>query len=63
LLAFCLQKRDLSVNNVVGQGYDGGSNMRGAAKGVQARIRELNPMATFVHCYAHNLNRALEIAL
>jgi len=54
-----LQKHDLSVHNVVGQGYDGGSNMRGAAKGVQARIRQLNPAAMFVHCHAHNLNRAL----
>ena len=54
-----LQKHDLSVHNVVGQGYDGGSNMRGAAKGVQERIRQLSPAAMFVHCHAHNLNRAL----
>jgi len=26
---------------------------------VQARIKELNPMALFTHCFAHNLNRAL----
>jgi len=47
------------VQNVVGQGYDGVSNMRGAAKVVQTRIRELNPTAIFVHCYAHNVNHAL----
>jgi Domain of unknown function (DUF4371) len=39
LLVSCLTKHGLSVDNVVGQGYDGGSNMRGASKGVQARIR------------------------
>jgi len=33
--------------------------MRGAAKGVQERIRQLSPAAMFVHCHAHNLNRAL----
>jgi len=43
--------------------------MRAAAKVAQARIRELNPMhkhsiyrCTFVHCYALNLNRALQNA-
>jgi len=59
LLIETLQKHQLSIGNVVGQGYDGGSNMRGASKGVQARIKELNPMALFTHCFAHNLNRAL----
>ena len=33
--------------------------MRGAAKGLQAGIKQLNPAALFVHCYAHSLNRAL----
>jgi len=43
-----LHKHDLSIHNVVGQGYDGGSNMRGAAKDVQARIKQLNPAAMLV---------------
>src|SRR6218665_1944100 len=34
-------------------------NMRGASKGVQVRIKQLNAMALFTHCFAHNLNRAL----
>jgi len=59
LLIESLRKHKLSVQNVVGKGYDGGSNMRGACKGVQARIKELNPTALFTHCFAHNLNRAL----
>jgi len=55
-----LTEHNLHVNNVVGQGYDGGRNMRGASKGVQARIKALNPTALFTHCFAvHNLNRAL----
>ena len=59
LLISCLHNNTLNVNDVVGPGYDGGSNMRGASKGVQARIKELNKNAIFTHCYAHNLNRAL----
>lgn len=59
LLVDCLTSRDLSVKDIVGQGYDGGANMRGASKGVQARILKLNPVALFTHCFAHNLNRAL----
>jgi Domain of unknown function (DUF4371)/hAT family C-terminal dimerisation region len=59
LLLDVLDKVNLSVNDVVGQGYDGGANMRGSAKGVQARIKELNPRAMYTHCFAHCLNRAL----
>ena len=54
-----LRKHNLALSDVVGQGYDGGSNMMGAMKGVQARIRELNPVAIVTHCYCHSLNRAL----
>ncbi|XP_065862748.1 uncharacterized protein [Euphorbia lathyris] len=33
---------DLSVNDVRGQGYDNGSNMKGKHQGVQARVLEIN---------------------
>ena len=59
LLLNTLEKDQLDVQHVVGQGYDGGSNMRDAAKGVQARVKQVNPMALFTHCFAHNLNRVL----
>jgi len=59
LLLNTLVKHQLDVQHVVGQGYDGGSNMRGAAKGVQARVKQVNPMTVFAHCFAHNLNRVL----
>ena len=54
-----LNSLGLQVEDIVGQGYDGGSNMSGIRKGVQARIRELNPLALFTHCYSHSLNRVL----
>ena len=39
--------------NLVGQAY-GRQN-----KGVQARVRAVNPRALYTYCYAHNLNRSL----
>jgi len=59
LLLDIIGRAGLNVENIVGQGYDGGSNMSGVHKGVQARIRELNPRALFTQCFAHCLNRAL----
>ena len=39
-----------------GQGYDGASNMSSNVAGVQARIKELAPLATYIHCNGHCLN-------
>jgi cobalamin-dependent methionine synthase I len=59
----CLQCMHLfagiDINNMKGQGYDGASNMSGAYKGVQARIRERIPDAVYSHCKAHCLNLAI----
>lgn len=44
------------LTDLVGQSYDGASNMRGAYKGLQALIKEENKHATFVWCHAHRLN-------
>ncbi|KAL4141396.1 hypothetical protein QTP88_004043 [Uroleucon formosanum] len=44
---------------LVGQSYDGASNMRGAYNGLQAIIRRSNTAAIFVWCYAHRLNFVL----
>ena len=48
--------------NLRGQGYDGGSNMAGKFKGVQARISQHHPLAIYVHCACHSLNLALSDA-
>lgn len=42
-----------------GQCYDGASNMSGRLSGVQARIREVQPKALYVHCTNHSLDLAL----
>ena len=43
-------------SDLVGQSHDGASNMRGEYEGLQALIREINPRATYVWCWAHRLN-------
>ena len=48
---------------LVGQGYDGGSNMSGELKGLAAGIRKSVPRALYIHCHSHRLNLALENAL
>lgn len=41
------------------QGYDGASNMAGKFRGVQAIVKERVPLATYVHCKAHQQNLSL----
>ena len=54
-----LQKWGLPIADMRRQGYDGGSNMEGAIKGVQGRINTINEKAIYVHCAVHCLNLAI----
>ena len=51
-----LHYHKLNPSTIVSQGYDGASVMSGNCSGVQMRIKEVAPMAIYVHCYAHCLN-------
>lgn len=51
-----LSKRQIPLQNMRGQGYDNGSNMKGKNMGVQKRILDLNPRAFYVPCGSHSLN-------
>ena len=51
-----LQNVGLQIDNLRGQGYDNGSNMKGKHNGVQQRVLDMNPRAFFVPCSAHSLN-------
>ena len=55
ILEFLKENNILAVN-MLGQGYDGASNMSSDRVGVQARIREEAPLATYLHCNGHCLN-------
>ncbi|XP_050160389.1 uncharacterized protein LOC126633900 [Malus sylvestris] len=51
-----LKSLDLDIDNVRGQGYDNGSNMKGKHQGVQKRLLEINPRAFYMPCGSHCLN-------
>lgn len=59
LIKEVLKNNDLNIQNIRGQCYDGAASMRGSYTGVQARIKNENPHAIYVHCYAHILNLCL----
>ncbi|XP_071176558.1 zinc finger MYM-type protein 1-like [Mytilus edulis] len=51
-----MQSCHLDIAKLRGQGYDGASVMSGRVQGVQARVKEVCPRASYVHCRSHNLN-------
>lgn len=48
---------------VVGQTYDGAAVMSSELRGVQRKVRDVFPHATFVHCCSHALNLVLSQSL
>ncbi|ONM36359.1 General transcription factor 2-related zinc finger protein [Zea mays] len=54
-----LKKLDLDIDDVRGQGYDNGSNMKGCKKGVQKKFLDINPRAFYSACSCHSLNLTL----
>ncbi|XP_060845774.1 uncharacterized protein LOC132925391 [Rhopalosiphum padi] len=51
-----LKKYNLDVCYLRGQSYYNAKNMSGIYSGVQARIKQVSPLADFVPCSAHSLN-------
>ena len=51
-----LTENDIPVTDIRGQGYDGASNMSSSRVGVQKRIKQVSPLASYVHCSGHCLN-------
>ena len=48
-----LEEHEIDIR---GQGYDGASSMSSNSVGVQARIRQVCPLALYTHCQSHQLN-------
>jgi hypothetical protein len=56
-----LELLDLKFTNIVGQCYDGASNMSGQYNGAQAEIKKAaGEKAIYTHCYNHVLALVLE---
>jgi hypothetical protein len=49
----------LNIDDIRGQGYDNGSNMKGKHQGVQRRLLDINPRALYMTCAYHSLNLTL----
>ena len=54
-----LKLLDLDINDVRGQGYDNGSNMKVTHQGVQRKLLDVNPRAFYSACDCHSLNLTL----
>ncbi|GKD77062.1 zinc finger MYM-type protein 1-like protein [Tanacetum coccineum] len=50
---------DLDIDDVRGQGYDNGSNIKGKHQGVQKKVLDINPIAFYTPCGCHSLNLTL----
>ena len=59
VLQEALSTLELDFDNIRGQGYDNGSNMKGKHKGVQNRVLNINPRAFYTPCGCHSLNLVL----
>ena len=55
----CIESHGLDLTKLCGQSYDGAANMSGVYSGVQARLKQRQPLALYIHCTAHNLNLTL----
>jgi hypothetical protein len=51
-----LNELNLDINDCTGQSYDGAAVMKCHYSLVQKRIKEVNLLATYVHCSARTLN-------
>ena len=54
-----IKSLELDINDVRGQEYDNGSNMKGKKQEVQKRIIDINPIEIYTPCGCHNLNLVL----
>ena len=57
----CISESPLSLDSslIRGQAYDGAAAMSSEKAGVQAKIKEISPLAVYTHCYAHCLNLSI----
>ena len=51
-----LESESIDFMNCRGQSYDNASNMSGRYAGMQALLRNVNPLAFYIPCMTHSLN-------
>ena len=63
LIKDVLTSHSFDFNNMVGQGYDGASNMSSQRIGVSGLMLKEAPKALYVHCYGHQLNLSTQSSM
>jgi hypothetical protein len=58
-----LMRHNIDIKRCRGQCYDGAGNVAGHLNGLQAKVREVEPRALFVHCAAHSVNLVVQDAV
>jgi hypothetical protein len=61
VLMDALKSYGLNIDNVRGQGYDNGSNMKVKNQGVQSRLLKINPRALYMPFVCHSLNLKVHV--
>lgn len=56
LLKDCFNQHGLHLDKVVGESFDGASNMSGSFSGLQSLIKSINNKSVYIWCYSHVLN-------
>ena len=54
---------NLDLNNILGECFDGASNMRGIHGGLATLMKETSSLSIYLHFHGHRLNLALEGSL
>ena len=49
LVEYCREK-NIHLGRFIGMGFDGAATFSGDKTGIQRRLKELSPHASFVHC-------------
>lgn len=54
-----MEEYKLDISSCRGQAYDCANTMSGRFSGLQSKIKDISPLALYIHCCAHNLNLVL----
>ena len=55
-----IKELGLKLEDIVGECFDGASNMCGVHVGLATRMKECSPKRIYVHCHGHRLNLVLQ---
>ena len=63
LVKSAFQETDLILKNIISERFNDAASMSVVHRGLATRMKEISPLAIYVHCYGHLLNLALQDTL